>query len=43
MTRAYGSRYFCKIWDHVGEKNDSDVTIGCEIIVLRRAYKKQTF
>ena len=43
MTRAYGSRYFFKIWDHVGEENDSDVTIGCGIIVLRTGYKKYIF
>ena len=42
MTRANGSsiRYFCKIWDRVGDKNDSGVIIGCETIVLRRGYKK---
>ena len=35
MTRVNGSKYFCKIWDHVIDKNDSGVTIGYEIIVLR--------
>ena len=43
MTKANGSRYFCKIWEYVGDKkkkNDRGGTIGCEIIVLRQGYKK---
>ena len=39
MTRANSSRYFCKIWDHVGDKNDSSVIIGYEVILLRTGYK----
>ena len=41
MNRANGSRYICEIWEHIGDKkNDSSVTIGCEIIVLRWEYQK---
>ena len=44
MTKANGSRYFCKIWEYVGDKkkkkNDRGRTIVCEIIVLRQGYKK---
>ena len=41
MNRANGSRYFCEIWDHLGDKKkDSNVTIGCEVIALRLEYQK---
>lgn len=43
MTRANGSWNVCKIWEYVGDKKkkiDRGGTIGCEIIVLRRGYKK---
>ena len=32
MTTANGSRYFCKMCEPVGKKNDSGVTVGCVIV-----------
>ena len=43
MTRAYGSRYFFKIWDHVGEENDSDVLSVVELLSWEQDIKNIYF